>query len=160
MPDSSFYVIVNVLLFVYACYSWYWQAKLDLRGKYRYSVIFWTIIIIWLGFAWNYIDKSYPGINVFLALLLITSIVDGYTGFAPKRAVISGFFKRTIPYSDIEDVLLIKVPNFEKPSVICIMRTNKGRQYYLRFSGEVNKIVAALKKHVDHTIRVEIQDKL
>ncbi len=63
---------------------------------------------------WNYIEKGDPGINIFLALFLLVSIIDGFTGFAPKRAVVSGYFKRTIRYSEINMVTLINVPNPKK----------------------------------------------
>lgn len=157
---SGFYMLVNAILFVYVCYSWYWQAKLELRGKFRISILIWTLLIIWLGFTWNYIEKGEAGINVFLALLLLVSIVDGYTGFAPKRAVVSGYFKRTLRYSEIERVLLIRVPLGKRPSIICILGTTKGRQYNLQFKSSVEEIVHALQKYADHQIRVEVRNTL
>lgn len=36
---SYFYIVVNVLMLAYACYSWYWQAKVEFRGHYRISSI-------------------------------------------------------------------------------------------------------------------------
>jgi hypothetical protein len=155
---SVFYIIIDVLLFAYACYSWFWQASIDLKGKYRLSSIVWAIIFIWLGFVWNYIEKGDPGINIFLALFLLVSIIDGFTGFAPKRAVVSGYFKRTIRYSEINMVTLINVPNPKKESVVCLLKTNKNKQYYLRFACGISQIVAILKKHVHHNIKIEIQN--
>lgn len=157
---TGFYILINILLGIYACYSWYWQAQLDLRGKYRISLLIWTLFIIWLGFTWNYIERDEPGINVFLALLLLVSIVDGYTGFAPKRAVISGYFKRTLKYSEIDNVLLINLTMGKKPTVICILETSKGRQYNLQFSGDVQKVIKTLQKYADHQIRVEVRNSL
>lgn len=156
--QDSFYGIINILLLVYACYSWYWQAKLELRGKYRISILIWTLIIIWLGFTWNYFEKSDTGINVFLALLLLISIIDGYTGFASKRIVVSGYFKRTVSYSEVESILLLKVNGLKKPTVACIMGTSKGRQYYLRFDGDVNQVLGVLKKNMDHNVRIEVRE--
>lgn len=157
---SSFYIGINIALFAYACYSWYWQAQLELKGKYRFSIVIGTIFIIWLGFTWNYIEQDEPGISVFLALLMITSIVDGFTGFTSKKAVISGYFKRTVPYSEIDRVMLINVPSLKKPSVICILGTNKGRQYNLQFSGDANRVVEVLRKYADHNIEVEVRNTL
>ncbi|RVU76779.1 hypothetical protein [Lactobacillus xujianguonis] len=153
---QNFYMVINAILFAYACYSWYWQAKLDLRGKFRLSVLIWTLIIIWLGFSWNYIESGDPGINFFLALIIFVSIIDGFTGLAPKWAVVSGYFKRTVKYSEIDGALLINVPSPKSPSVICILKTNNGRQYYLRFRGEVSQVIGALKRHTDHNIKIEI----
>lgn len=157
---SGFYILVNIVMFIYACYSWYWQAKLELRGKFRISILLWTLLVIWLGFTWNYIEKGEPGINLFLALLLLVSIVDGFTGFAPKKAVVSGYFKRTLSYSEIENVILINVPVGKKPAVICILGTNKGRQYNLQFSSDVKSIIATLQRYADHRIRIEVRNTL
>lgn len=157
---TGFYISVNVLLAIYACYSWFWQAKIELKGKYRISLLIWTLLIIWLGFTWNYIERDEPGINVFLALLLLTSIVDGFTGFTPKRIVVSGYFKRTLQYSDVDNVLLIKVPVGKRPTVICILGTNKGKQYNLQLVGDVKDVIRMLQKNTDHKIRIEIRDTL
>lgn len=156
---SSFYVIIDLLLFVYTCYSWYWQAKLELRSKYRLSILIGTLFVIWIGFTWQYIANE-PGVSIFLALLIVVSIVDGFTGFAPKKAVISGYFKRTVSYSEIDHVLLINVPALKHPSVICILGTNKGRQYNLQFAGDANRVIQALRKYADHNIQVEIKNSL
>lgn len=157
---SSFYILINVAMFIYACYSWYWQANLELKGKYRISLLLWTIFIIWLGFTWNYIETEEVGINVFLALLLLVSITDGFTGFTSKRAVVSGYFKRTLKYADIDHVLLINLPLTEKPSVICILGTKNGRQYNLQFSRDVHEIISTLQKYADHQIQIEVRDTL
>ena len=89
---TYFYVAIDILLVVYACYSWYWQAKVDFRGRYRISSVVWALIFIWLGFTWNYIEKGDPGLSVFLALFILISIVDGFSGFSKKRMVVSGYF--------------------------------------------------------------------
>lgn len=155
---STFYYTIDLLLLVYACYSWYWQASIQVRGRYRLSSIIWAIIFIWLAFTWNYIEKGDPGINIFLALFLFISIIDGFTGFADKRAVVSGYFKRTVRYSDISFVRLINVPNPKKPTVICILQTVKERQYYLRFNGEVNMVIGVLRQRLSSDARIEVQN--
>lgn len=157
---SSFYIIIDALIFLYACYSWYWQAKLELRGRFHVSLLICTIFLIWLNFTWNYIENDDPGINVFLALILLVSIVDGFTGFAAKKVVVSGYFKRTLSYSQIETVLLINVPLGKRPSVICILGTGKGRQYNLRFPGDAQKVISVLKKYINHTVKIEVKNIL
>lgn len=154
---SYFYIVVNILMLAYACYSWYWQAKVEFRGRYRISSIVWAIIFIWLGFTWNYIEKGDPGLNVFLALFLLISIVDGFSGFSPKKMVVSGYFKRTVKYDEISSVTLINVPNPKKPLVMAIFRTNNNKAYMMRFRIQVNEVIAALQKYIGKNIPVEIQ---
>jgi hypothetical protein len=154
----GFYLILDAILFGYTCYSWYWQASIDLKGQYRISSVVWAIIFIWVGFTWQLIEKSDQGLGIFLAIFLIMAIIDGYTGFAPNKAVVSGYFRRTIAYSDIMLVTLIRVPNPRKKQVICILTTQQNRQYYLRFSHGVAQVVEALKQHIHHDIKIEIQD--
>lgn len=156
----DFYLIFDAILFGYTCYSWYWQASINLKGHYRSSSIIWSIIFIWIAFAWQVIEKGDPGLSVFLAILLVTSIIDGFTGFAPKRVVVSGYFHRTVRYSEIDLVTLIKVPNPQKKTVICIITTNKNRQYYLQISAGTAQIVETIKSYTNHKIRIEIQDIL
>ncbi|WEV70981.1 hypothetical protein OZY43_00655 [Lactobacillus sp. ESL0785] len=161
MADSLFsYLILDAVLLSYTCYSWYWQASIDLKGHYRISSIIWSIVIIWIGFSWELIEKGDTGLSLFLAIFLIIGIIDGATGLAPKRAVVSGYFRRTIAYSDVAMVTLIKVPNPKKKTVICILTTNKHRQYYLRFSKSVTQIVETLKERIHHNVRIEVQDIL
>lgn len=154
---SYFYIIVNLFVLAYACYSWYWQAKVEVRGHYRVSSIVWAIIFIWLGFTWNYIEKGDPGINVFLALFLLISIVDGFSGFSPKRMVVSGYFKRTVKYDEIANITLIDVPNPKKPLVMAIFRTSNNKAYMMRFRISVQEVVAILQKYIGKNIPVEIQ---
>lgn len=158
--QNSFYFTINLILFVYACYSWYWQAKLKIKGKFRLSILIWTLLVIWLAFTWNYIVKSDPGIDLFLALILLVSIIDGSTGFAEKRMVVSGYFKRTVKYQDLENVLLIALPLQKTPSTICILGTSTGRQYSLQLKADPQEIVNFLRKVVDHHLKIEIRNTL
>lgn len=156
--QNSFYIAINLVLLLYACYSWFWQAKLELRSKYRLSVLLWTLLIIWLGVAWNFFEIKAPGLNVFLALILVISIIDGYTGFAPRRMVVSSYFKRTVRYSEIDNILIINVITPTNSSVICIVNTINGGQYYFRFNGRsAEEVVEVLKQHIDHTIKIRVQ---
>lgn len=141
----------------YACYSWYWQAKVEFHGRYRISSIIWALIFIWLGFTWNYIEKGDPGLNVFLALFLLISIVDGFSGFSAKRMVVSGYFKRTVRYDEIANITLINVPSQKKPLVMALFRTNNNRAYMMRFRVQVTEVLPALQKYIGKNIPVEIQ---
>ncbi|EEJ71327.1 hypothetical protein [Lactobacillus ultunensis] len=154
---SYFYIVVNIIMLAYACYSWYWQAKVEFHGRYRISSIIWAIIFIWLGFTWNYIEKGDPGLNVFLALFLLISIVDGFSGFSAKRMVVSGYFKRTVKYDEIANITLINVPSQKKPLVMALFRTNNNRAYMMRFRIQVTEVLPALQKYIGKNIPVEIQ---
>lgn len=154
---SHFYIVINILMWAYACYSWYWQAKVELRGHYRVSSIVWAVIFIWLGFTWNYIEKGDPGLNVFLALFVLISIVDGFSGFSPKRLVVSGYFKRTVKYDNIAYITLIQIPNQKKPLVVALFRTEDNKSYMMRFRNQVNEVVPALQKYIGKNIPVEVQ---
>ncbi|MDF7682850.1 hypothetical protein PT287_04840 [Lactobacillus sp. ESL0679] len=161
MANSTFlYFLLDAILLGYSCYSWFWQASIDLKGHYRTSSIVWTVLIIWAGFAWEFLEKSDPGLSMFLAIFLLMGIIDGFSGLAPKRAVVSGYFRRTIAYKDIVMVTLIKVPKLKKKMVICILMTKKHQQYYLRFSKEVTQIITVLKKRIGHNVQIEVQDIL
>ena len=154
---SYFYIVINILMLVYTCYSWYWQAKVEFRGHYRVSSIVWAVIFIWLGFTWNYIEKGDPGLNVFLALFVLISIVDGFSGFSPRRLVVSGYFKRTVKYDNIAYITLIQIPNQKKPLVVALFRTEDDKSYMMRFRNQVNEVVLALQKYIGKNIPVEVQ---
>ncbi|WEV39911.1 hypothetical protein OZX56_08570 [Lactobacillus sp. ESL0684] len=159
MADLSyFYLILDVILLGYTCYSWFWQASIDIRGHYRTSSVVWALIFIWISFAWDLLSPNDPGLGIFLAIFILMSILDGTTGLAPKRAVVSGYFKRTIAYTDVEMVTLIKVPNPKKKTVICILTTKKHRQYYLRFSAGIAQVIETLKTRIDHNTKIEVQN--
>ena len=143
---SYSYIVINILMLAYASYSWYWQAKVEFRGHYRVSSIVWAVIFIWLGFTWNYIEKGDPGLNVFLALFVLISIVDGFSGFSPKRLVVSGYFKRTVKYDNIAYITVIQIANKKKPLVVALFRTEDKKSYMMRFRNQVNEEVQALQK--------------
>ena len=154
---SYFYIVINILMLVYTCYSWYWQAKVEFRGHYRVSSIVWAVIFIWLGFTWTYIEKGDPGLNVFLALFVLISFVDGFSGFSPRRLVVSGYFKRTVKYDNIAYITLIQIPNQKKPLVVALFRTEDNKSYMMRFRNQVNEVLPALQKYIGKNIPVEAQ---
>ena len=133
---TYFYVAIDILLVVYACYSWYWQAKVDFRGRYRISSVVWSLIFI------------------------LISIVDGFSGFSKKRMVVSGYFKRTVKYDDLASVTLIQIPNQEKPLVMAIFRTSDGKAYMMRFNNEVNSVIKQLQEYAGREIPVEVQSMM
>ena len=89
--------------------------------------------------------KRWSRLNVFLALFLLISIVDGFSGFSPKRLVVSGYFKRTVKYEDIADITLINMQNQRKPLIVALFRTKDNKSYMMRFRNQVNEVVPAFK---------------
>ncbi|MEK2464652.1 hypothetical protein AAAB31_09780, partial [Lactobacillus acidophilus] len=80
-------------------------------------------------FRLNYIEKCDTGFKVFLALLLLFCIVDGFSVFSTKRMVVSGYFKTTVKYEEIDNITIFNVHNQNKRLVMALFRTNNNRAY-------------------------------
>lgn len=153
-----FYAVLSLLILVYLAYSWYWQARIDFFGRFRLANFIWAAIFIGLGFSADMFVVHAPFLAVLLALFLVASLVDGQSGLAPHRLVISGYFRRAIPYQEIKHVTLVTMP-VGKPVVLAIFKTAR-HAYYLRFSKKVEDVIRALKKHLQHGVGIEVQTVL
>lgn len=160
MTTMIFYLIASIFILGYIGYSWYWQAIIDVRGKYRYSSIVWSLIFIWIAFNWNYLSPSDTALPIFLALFITMSIIDGFAGLANKRIVLSGYFKRTLKYRDVEHITLINVSGRKHPLVMAIFRTQTKRVYYLPFSKQIEEIIQVLHQKINADVGIEIQDMI
>ncbi|WP_034538199.1 hypothetical protein [Lactobacillus psittaci] len=148
--------LLALLLLAYIGYSWYWQATIEIHGRYRLASIIWAIIFIWVCFAWNYINFSTTGLPILLAIFLLMSIMDGNTGFSKTRIVVSGYLKRTVKFSDIDH---IKVMGTTKPNgkgLVIVAFQSKGRTYYIRFSKAIDDVIQALQKCVRKDVGIEV----
>lgn len=154
--DAS-YLIFDILLAAYAGYSWYWQATIDFRARFRMSSIIWALVIVVLGYYWEFIDAGSPGLSVFLALFLLISIIDANSGFTPKRIVLSGYFRRTMKYKDIQQIVLLAPPKEVGDISIAVLRTVKHQTYYLRFNKAASDVSEALLKHIGGHANIDIQ---
>lgn len=148
---ESFYLAIDVLFFMYACHSWYYQASLEVKGVYRRSLLIWTLLVI---MACSYADilVNTTEIRVFLALMILTSIIDGYTGFGAKRLVVSGFFRRTVKYELIQKALVVNLFGEESS---CILSTKDGRQYYLRFKIAAPSLIQTLRRYLGPDVEIK-----
>lgn len=153
---NSFNLLIVILMAAYATYSWYWQASLAYAARYRYSSIVWAVVFVWIGFSGNYLTVGDSGLAIFVALFMVISIVDGFSGITKTRLVVSGYFKRTIPIKQIRQVTIVNVPNRRWASVICIFKSERERQYLLRFSGDLADVIQALKAHLGD-VGIEVQ---
>ena len=79
---DQFYIICDLAVIAYTIYSWYWQAVIETKAKYRYSGIVWVIIILIIGYSFNYFAQPTLVTNVFIAAIFTMSVVDGFSGFA------------------------------------------------------------------------------
>ena len=147
---ESFYLAIDVLFFIYACYSWYWQANLEVKGIYRRSLLIWTLLVI-MACSYAEILVNNPAIRIFLALMILTSILDGYTGLGSKRIVVSGFLRRSVKYELVESVLLVGV--LDRSS--CIIYTKDDRQYYLKFKMPTENLTQTLRHYLGPDVEIK-----
>ncbi|ARW75740.1 hypothetical protein EFP49_08040 [Lactobacillus johnsonii] len=157
---SLLYISFDILLIGYIFYSWYWQANIDYKARFRSSSVIWALIFLLIGFYLDYFTDPTVLMNVFIATFLLMSIIDGVSGLAKKRLVVSGYFKRTVKYSDIAHVTLITVPNPKKPTVMAIFQTNNRQAYYLRFSQQVSDVIVNIRKYLGSNVGIEVQSMM
>ncbi|CCI81433.1 hypothetical protein [Lactobacillus hominis] len=151
------YIALCIYIVGYLFYSWYWQAIIDYRARFRISSVLWALVFLSLGFSLDYFNDPNLMMNIFIAAFLLISIVDGFSGLTKKRLVISGYFKRTIKYSDLAHITLIQVPTTKKPTVMAIFQTNRRQAYYLRFSKQVSDVISVLRKYVGTNVGIEVR---
>jgi hypothetical protein len=151
-----FYIALSLLILAYLAYSWYWQATIDFAGRFRLANFIWAVIFIGFGFYAGVFEAQTPWLAILLALFLVASLVDGQSGLSPRRLVISGYFRRAIPYQEIEHVTLVTAPIVDKPVVLGIFKTAR-HDYYLRFSKQAEEVITALKQHLKHGVAIEVQ---
>ena len=59
--DTLFYLVADTLLAAYAGYSWYSQATVILRARWRMTAVVMPILLVWLGASWGYLELGTPG---------------------------------------------------------------------------------------------------
>ena len=155
--DSMFYIVIDVLLAAYAGYSWYWQATLELKARYRWSAIVFPVLLIWIGYAWDYLDIGAPGFNVFLALFILTCLVDAVSGLGSKRVVLSGYFRRTLRYNEIIHVVLTAPPAGVGDISLAALETAKHQIYYMRFDKQASEVHEFLLRHLNSGVSIDLR---
>lgn len=154
---TLFYIAIDIYIFGYLIYSWYCQATIDYRAHYRISTIVWAVIFLALGFSMDYFTDPDLILNAFIAAFIVMSVVDGFSGFGRKHLVLSGYFRRTVKYSELQHVTLIQVPSPKKPIVMAVFQTNKRREYTLRFTKQVEEVIYAVRKYVGTGIAIDVR---
>ncbi len=154
---SAMYLVFDIALVAYVLYSWYWQAQIDFSARFRPSSIIWAGIFIVTGIYGGYFEPMDRYLVFFIAIALVMSMIDGCSGLTDKRIVISGYFRRTIKYQELEHVTLLTVPDAKKPMVMAVFQTQSRHAYYLRFSKRVEDVIQALKTHLSSEVNIEVQ---
>lgn len=154
---SLFYGLFDLLIIGYIVYSWYWQAVVDYPGRYRISSIIWAVVFVYVSISWNFIDITQAGAPVLLAVFLVMSVMDGVSGLGEKRIVISGYIRRTIKYSDLDQITLINAPLTNNKSYVVMELQSKGHVYYIRFAKGMEDVIATLKKHLGNDVGIKIE---
>lgn len=154
---TLFYLTFDILILFYCVYSWYWQAVIGYKARFRMSSVIWVLIFFVFGYSMDYFTDPTLATNIFVAGVLTMSIIDGFSGLSQKRIVISGFFKRTLKYSDVAHITLIPVPNPKKPTVMAIFQTKTRQSYYLRFSKQLEEVIHVLRQYVGTNVGIDIR---
>ena len=97
-------------------------------------------MLIWIGYAWDYLDIGEPGFNVFLALFILTCLVEAVSGLGSKRVVLSGYFRRTLRYNEIIHVVLTAPPAGVGDISLAALETAKHQIYYMRFDKQASEV--------------------
>ncbi|QNQ81053.1 hypothetical protein [Lactobacillus sp. PV034] len=151
------YILIDIYIVGYLFYSWYWQAVIELKAHYRIASLFWTLVFLVIFFSMDYLSNPTLGLNAIIAAFILMSIVDGFSGFAKNRLVVSGYFKRTVKYSEIERVTLIPLPTSRKPTTMVIFQTHKRTAFTLRFSQGLEVILVAIQRYIGKETPIEIR---
>lgn len=155
--DTLFYLVADTLLAAYAGYSWYSQATVILRARWRMTAVVMPILLVWLGASWGYLDLGTPGFIVFLALFILTGILEATSGFADKRVVLSGYFRRTLKYSEISQVILTAAPPEVGDMSIVALETSRHQIYYLRFNKQASDVASFLKQRLERGVNIDVR---
>lgn len=151
------YILIGIYIIGYLFFSWYWQAVIDIRARYRISSVIWALVFLAIVFGMDYVSDPNLSLNVLVAAFILMSIIDGFSGFAKKRLVVSGYFRRTVKYGDIARVTLIPVPTTKKPTTMAIFQTHKNTAFTLRFSKELEVIIRAIQTYIGKDTAIEIR---
>ncbi|WP_201331320.1 hypothetical protein, partial [Lactobacillus nasalidis] len=148
----------DTLLAAYAGYSWYCQAKVVMRARWRMTAVIMPILLVWLGAtSWGYSDMGTPGFIVFLALFILTGILEATSGLADKRVVLSGYFRRTLKYSEIKQVILTAAPPSVGDLSIAALETSRNQVYYLRFNKQAGEVTSFLMQRLERGVNIDVR---
>lgn len=103
--DTLFYLVADTVLAAYAGYSWYSQATVILRaladdgGGHANPIVSLAGGPSGATWTWNSRLHRLP------SPLHFDGDAGSHVGFADKRVVLSGYFRRTLKYSEISQVI-------------------------------------------------------
>lgn len=155
----SYYIALSLFIIFYILYSWYWQATIFMRARFRTANVVWAVVFLFLGLGAGFFDLHAQGLTLLLTSFVVASILDGQSGLGAKRVVLSGYFRRTLTYSDIAAVRLVKAPA-DMPLVVAILQTKNRQQYYLRFSQKAETVLRQLRRKLQAGVKIEVQSMI
>lgn len=152
----SYYIALSLLIIFYILYSWYWQATIFMKARFRASNVVWAAVFIFLGLGAGFLDLHAQGLALLLTSFIVASMLDGQSGFGAKRVVLSGYFRRTLAYREIAEVKLVKAPA-DVPLVVAILQTKNRQAYYLRFSQKAETVLTQLRHKLQSGVKIEVE---
>ena len=146
---------IDIVFAVTAIFNIYWQSQIVVRAKYKYSSLFWGLLIgYWLAAG----SKYSLDFILLISLFVLLSFMGGIGGIGEKRLVSSGFYSGTIEYKRIKHILLIpaQIANVSRDQVLAVFNMNSGQTYQMTFNYSANDIYKELKKHISEDTQIEI----
>ena len=87
----------------------------------------------------------------------MTGILEATSGFADKRVVLSGYFSRTLKYSEISQVILTAAPPEVGDLSIAALETSRHQIYYLRFNKQASDVVSFLMQRLERGVNIDVR---
>lgn len=152
------FILPIALVLGYTIYSWYNQATVIIYAKYRVMSLIWSLVLIVIAYNSGYLNNPDTYLVVFLASFLLMSIIDGFGGIGAKKIVISGYFKRSLKYTDLDKITMIPLPSAKRNRVMVIFTTLKNQSFYLKFNKSVEDLITLINDQTSDKVTIEIQN--
>lgn len=144
---------VAALLIVGGALNIYWQSKIIIKAKYKYTpVIISVFIASWL-FDGTPVSIEYI---ILIAAFITVSIMNGTGGIAEKKVINNGFFSNAFDYNKITYITLIPIELGNKSRVVVIFNINNKQNAQMIFDANVDVIEKELQKRVPSSTKIEI----
>lgn len=152
---TLFLLILDVVLLAMAGYYLYWQARIDLYGRYSsFQVIFATILGFWF-ISTGITDFLYI---IFMAAFLTITVMTGTTGITPTKVISVGIFQRVTPLAKLHGVTLmpLDLPNGQS-WVMAVFAIGDRRFVRLTFKTSLPELMATLRPRVPNDVEIVVQ---
>lgn len=151
-------ILLIAAILSYTVYSWYNQATVIIYAKYRMNSIIWSLILLVIAYNSGYLTNPDIYLITFIASFLLMSIVDGFGGIAENKIVVSGYFTRSLKYTDLDKITMIPLPSTKNNRVMVIFTTLKSQSFYLKFNKSVEELITIVNDRTSDKVTIEIQN--